>query len=138
MRPLLPQLLLALALISPLVRGAAPASTTAGPGPGAPIKAAPPDPVWEARLPSFDEATYDRIVEKMISDYEQESHRKLAPGAKKKAGIKIYADSGPGLATPLPLVKAVINSLKRRGFANQNIFLVGLNALRLRMTGYLP
>ena len=96
------------------------------------------EPVWESRLEKFDEATYDRQVEKMIAIFERESGRKLVPGAKKKAGLKIYADSGPGLATPIPLVKAVINALKRRGFSNENIFLVGLNALRLRMTGYLP
>jgi len=35
-------------------------------------------------------------------------------------------------------VKAVIVALRRRGFENRNIFLVGLNQLRLRMTGYLP
>ncbi|HEX3729185.1 MAG TPA: DUF362 domain-containing protein, partial [Opitutaceae bacterium] len=62
----------------------------------------------------------------------------LAPGPKKKVGLKIYTDSGPGLETPIPLVKAVIAALERRGFQDKNIFLVGLNALRLRMTGYLP
>jgi hypothetical protein len=36
------------------------------------------------------------------------------------------------------LVKGVLTALKRRGFEHSNIFLVGLNALRLRMTGYLP
>jgi hypothetical protein len=96
------------------------------------------EPVWEARLASFDEATYATQVEKMISAFEQATHRKLAPGPKKKVGLKVYADSGPGLATPVPLVKAVISALKRRGFEHSNIFLVGLNALRLRMTGYLP
>ena len=29
-------------------------------------------------------------------------------------------------------------ALERRGFEHEDIFLVGLNALRLRMTGYLP
>lgn len=102
-------------------------------------KAAPViEPVWEARLAAFDEATYDRQVEKMIATFEQVTGKKLVPGAKKKVGLKIYADSGPGLATPVPLVKGVINALKRRGFEHSHIFLVGLNALRLRMTGYLP
>jgi hypothetical protein len=95
-------------------------------------------PVWETRLNAFDEATYNEQVEKMLSAFEQATGRKLVPGAKKKVGLKIYADSGPGLATPVPLVKAVISALKRRGFEHSNIFLVGLNALRLRMTGYLP
>jgi hypothetical protein len=42
------------------------------------------------------------------------------------------------MATPVPMTKAVIAALERRGFEHQNIFLVGLNALRLRMTGYIP
>jgi hypothetical protein len=62
----------------------------------------------------------------------------LVPGQKKKVGLKIYADSGAGLATPVPLVKALIAALERRGFSKEDIFLVGLNQLRLRMTGYLP
>jgi hypothetical protein len=73
-----------------------------------------------------------------MANFERVSGKKLVPGEKKKAGLKIYADSGPGMATPVALVKAVIGALKRRGFEHQNIFLVGLNALRLRMTGYLP
>jgi len=110
------------------------AARAAAPTP--PARAA--EPVWEAPLARFDEATYETQVERLIAAHEQASGRRLAPGAKRKAGIKIYADSGPGLATPLPLVKAVISALRRRGFDNGDIFLVGLNALRLRMTGYLP
>ncbi|MBL9189008.1 MAG: DUF362 domain-containing protein [Opitutaceae bacterium] len=126
-----PFLALLLGLVLPL---ACPHAAT----PAAGTKAAAPEPVWETRLAAFDEATYDQKVEKMIVAFEEATGRKLVPGEKKKAGLKIYADSGPGLSTPVPLVKAVINALKRRGFTNENIFLVGLNALRLRMTGYLP
>jgi len=122
-------LLLGLASLAGLARAAAPAT---------PAKNQPMEPVWQAKLKAFDEATYNEQVEKMISEYERATGRKFVPGAKKRAGLKIYADSGPGLATPLPLVKAVISALKRRGFEHENIFLVGLNALRLRMTGYLP
>jgi hypothetical protein len=130
--------LLTLALLSAGARGATPAPATSG-GPTSPPKVGVPnDPVWEARLTTFDEPTYEREVEKLISTFEQSTGRKLVPGPKKKVGLKIYADSGPGLATPVPLVKGVINALKRRGFEHSNIFLVGLNALRLRMTGYLP
>ena len=136
MRPLL-FTLLGLALFSAPTRAAtattAPAPGTAGIKPGAPT-----EPVWEAHLAAFDEPTYERQVEKMIATFEQATGKKLVPGPKKKVGLKIYADSGPGLATPVPLVKGVINALKRRGFEHENIFLVGLNALRLRMTGYLP
>jgi hypothetical protein len=94
--------------------------------------------VWQAKLPSYGEATYTKEVEALIANFEATSGRKLVPGVKKKAGLKIYTDSGPGMATPIPLVKAVIAALERRGFEKKNIFLVGLNQLRLRMTGYLP
>ena len=101
-------------------------------------KAPPIEPVWQARLAKFDEANYEKQVELLFANFEKVSGKKLVPGAKKKAGLKVYADSGPGMATPVPLVKAVISALVRRGFENKDIFLVGLNALRLRMTGYLP
>jgi len=99
---------------------------------------APQAAVWQARLPAFDEATYNRQVEALIANFEATTGKKLVPGEKKRVGLKIYTDSGPGMATPVPLVKAVIASLERRGFEKKNIFLVGLNQLRLRMTGYLP
>lgn len=119
---------LGLALLAGLAHAAAPTPKPAGAS----------DPVWETRLPGYEEPAYAEQVEKMISAFEEATHRKLAPGAKKKVGLKIYADSGPGMATPVPLVKAVIGALRRRGFENSDVFLVGLNALRLRMTGYLP
>lgn len=106
------------------------------------IRAAAPEApqavVWQADLADFDVLTYSRQVETLIANFEQATGRKLVPGAKKKVGLKIYSDSGPGMATPVPLVKGVIAALERRGFEEQDIFLVGLNALRLRMTGYLP
>jgi hypothetical protein len=95
-------------------------------------------PVWEARLPRFDAGAYDAKAELLLSKYEAATGRRLAPGPKKKVGLKIYTDSGPGMATPIALVKAVISAMERRGFEAENIFLVGLNQMRLRMTGYLP
>lgn len=122
------------------VSSAALAAVMARAVPAPPPSAAPPgkEPVWEAPLPTFDQQDYDRAVEALFERYEQVMGRKLVPGAKKRVGLKIYTDSGPGLETPIPLVKAVIAALRRRGYANEGIFLVGLNQLRLRMTGYLP
>ena len=114
---------------------------TAAPAEPAPAPSAPPhgkEPVWEAPLSNFSEQDYDRAVEALFERYERATGRKLVPGAKKRVGLKVYTDSGPGLETPVPLVQAVIAALRRRGYENQNIFLVGLNQLRLRMTGYLP
>lgn len=122
--------LLKAALVSALL--AAVTATRAAP-PAPPI-----EPVWEHKLSDFSDADYRYAVERMLSDYEATTGRRLVPGAKKKVGLKIYTDSGPGLATPFGLVRALIASLEKRGFATQNIFLVGLNPLRLRLTGYLP
>lgn len=100
--------------------------------------AAPQVPVWEAKLPDFGDAAYRYAVEQVFQHLERANGHPIAPGKKKKVGLKIYSDSGPGLATPFPLVRAVIESLERRGYQRENIFLVGLNPLRLRLTGFLP
>ncbi|MBP6507832.1 MAG: DUF362 domain-containing protein, partial [Opitutaceae bacterium] len=104
----------------------------------APAPKAPAEPVWETSLPNFTEQTYDHKVEELIESFEAATGKKLVPGEKRKVGLKIYADSGPGMATPVPLVQAVIAAMVRRGFKSEDVFLVGLNQLRLRMTGYLP
>jgi hypothetical protein len=102
------------------------------------VQREPTEPIWQAHLQGFGEGDYDVAVERLMQGYEKATGRVLAPGKKGKVGLKIYSDSGPGMATPVPLVKAVIAALRRRGYANKDIFLVGLNQLRLRMTGYLP
>jgi hypothetical protein len=104
-----------------------------------PTRAAPAGTsVWEHGLADFSDAGYRHAVEQLLQEYESTAARPLVPGPKKKVGIKIYADSGPGLATPFGLVRAVIAAMEKRGFAKENIFLVGLNPLRLRLTGFLP
>jgi hypothetical protein len=118
--------LLCLALAAPTV----PAQPPGTPGLG-PV-------VWEFGLSGFTEADYAEAVDRVLSDYERALGRRLTPGARGKVGLKIYTDSGPGLATPHALVKAVIAALERRGYRREDIFLVGLNQLRLRLTGYLP
>jgi hypothetical protein len=97
-----------------------------------------PQTVWEARLGDFSRQSYDRQVEALLQQFEESVGHRLVPGEKGRVGLKIYADSGPGLATPVALVQAVVAALERRGYARDQIFLVGLNQLRLRFTGYLP
>ena len=115
----------------------------AGAGPALPADTVPPpkvvpQPVFESELNGFTEKDYGAAVEALFTRFEEQSGRRLAPGAKGKVGLKIYSDSGPGLATPIPLVEAVIAALQRRGYKPANIFLVGLSQLRMRFTGYLP
>ena len=95
-------------------------------------------PVLESPLGGFSEKEYAAAVEAEFTRFEQLTGRRLGPGPKGKVGLKIYSDSGPGLATPIPLVKGVIAALERRGFKSQNIFIVGLSQLRMRFTSYLP
>ena len=132
----LPLSCLCLALLpAPAVRAAAaPAAKAAPATPAAPVVR----PVWETTLQNFDSAIYDREVEKLITQFEGTTGKRVVPGPKKRVGLKIYTDSGEGLATPKALTLAVIAALERRGFEASNIFLVGLNQFRLRMTGYLP
>jgi hypothetical protein len=124
----LPVLIAALALAAPAAR----AEFTPE------VQRAPTEPVWQAHLPTFSESDYEVAVERLVSAYEKSTGKAIVPRLKKKVGLKIYSDSGPGMATPVALVHAVITSLERRGYKNKDIFLVGLNQLRLRMTGYLP
>lgn len=126
MRFLLPKILPLLLACAVALRAAEPA---------APVS---PLPIWEHRLGDFSDADYRYAVEQLLQEFERASGKSLVPGPKKKVGIKIYADSGPGLATPFGLVRAVIVALEKRGFQKENIFLVGLNPLRLRLTGFLP
>ena len=107
-----------------------------------------PPALWEVALPPVqsasgdtpvaDAARYEDGVEILLRAFEDVAGRRLTPGEKGRVGLKVYAESGPGLATPQPLVRAVIEALVRRGYARDKIFLVGLNQLRLRLTGYLP
>ncbi|AHF93445.1 hypothetical protein OPIT5_27855 [Opitutaceae bacterium TAV5] len=143
----------ALAFFPPVITAATPATAAATPAATpavaeAPVVLPPPLPtIWETPLPADDtnnapasatQAEWDAAVEALVSTFEQATGRKLVPGEKRKAGLKIYTESGPGLSTPLPLTRAVIRALERRGFASGDIFLVGLNPIRLRTTGYLP
>lgn len=122
---------LAVSRLAAAAPGTSPATTSLPPPP-------PQLPVWEASLQNFDYPIYEREVERLITQFESSTGRQIAPGAKKKVGLKIYADSGAGLSTPHALVLAVVRALERRGFAQSDVFLVGLNQLRLRITGFLP
>jgi len=97
-----------------------------------------PNTVWEAQLEGFTLQDYEPQVEALLAQFEAAIGQRLVPGEKGKVGLKIYADSGPGLATPVPLVQAVVEALLRRGYEREDLFLVGLNTLRLRFTGFLP
>ncbi len=94
--------------------------------------------VWEYPLKGFTEVDYQAGVETLFRVYEENAPMKIAPGERKKVGLKIYTASGPGLATPKALTKAVIEALEQRGFKREDMFIIDYDESRLRRAGYLP
>ncbi|TVR51042.1 MAG: DUF362 domain-containing protein [Puniceicoccaceae bacterium] len=99
---------------------------------------APSNRVWEADLGDLGADAYRRAVAALLASFEERQERRLVPGEKGRVGLKVYADSGPGLATPAALIHAVVAALQERGFRRENIFLIGLHSGRLRASGFLP
>ncbi len=89
-------------------------------------------------MAEFDLAHYTEAVEDMIHLFEQANKTKLKRGERGRVGLKVYSDSGPGLSTPEALVEAVVRSLEKRGYARNEIFIIGMNAINLRDSGFLP
>lgn len=94
--------------------------------------------LFESALNGFSQSDYSAAVEALFSAYEKQTGRRLVPGEKKKAALKIFTASGKGLATPPTLVRAAREALVRRGFAPENVFLVDMSEKSLRKSGYLP
>lgn len=94
--------------------------------------------VWETPLDGFSEASYSAAVERIIAAFEARKGSELQPGARGKAGIKLYTHSGFGLKTPHGLTRAVISALERRGFSRDDIILFDTRETGLRAAGYLP
>ncbi len=94
--------------------------------------------VWEYKLGEFSQERYANGVEALFRSFEEKTGKHLVPGEKRRAGIKLYTNSGSGIASPPALVKAVLRALKRRGFTNDELFLLDLNESLLRSSGFLP
>lgn len=94
--------------------------------------------IFEYKVAQFDVESYRSAVEDMMSLYEQVNDKRITKGPKGKVGLKVYSDSGPGLSTPEALVEAVVRALEKRGYARGEIFIIGMNALNLRDSGFLP
>ena len=94
--------------------------------------------LWEVRLDDFSSESYAREVGALIKAFEDASGKKLVPGARGKAALKVYSNSGAGLQTPPALVRAVIAALLERGFRREDLCLVDARAEMLRSAGFLP
>ncbi len=93
--------------------------------------------VWEYALPGFGDGAYQAGVKALFRSFEESTGKFLAPGSEGKVGIKIYTNSGRGLSTPRPLVKAVIGELVNRGYKRRQIFLLDVEEFKLRDSGYI-
>ena len=94
--------------------------------------------VWEYPLQDFGLKDYQAGVESLFRVYEMATGKRLKVSEGRKVGIKIYTNSGPGLATPKNLVRAVIGSLIARGIKADSIFILDSSASMLQKSGYLP
>jgi hypothetical protein len=94
--------------------------------------------VFAYTLDDFSQPGYRDGVKRMFASFENRTAKKLVPGEKHKVGVKIYTDSGDGIQTPVPLVRAVIDELESRGYAPGDIFLIDATESKMRECGYLP
>jgi hypothetical protein len=94
--------------------------------------------VYAYPMQDFGTDNYKAGVKWMFAEFELRTGKKLVPGKKHCAGLKIYTNSGDGVQTPLGLTRAVIAELRSRGFAGDEIFILDATESKLRETGYLP
>jgi len=94
--------------------------------------------LFEAKLPAFSRPAYEGAVGALMAAFEKKTGNALKPGKTGCIGLKIYTASGPGIATPKNLVRAIVKELEKRGFVRGKIYLVDLSEKTLRESGYLP
>ena len=92
----------------------------------------------EQKLGGFDDKDYAAAIEKTLGEFESRTGVALRPSDLRRCGLKLSSESGAGLATPKPLVRAVTAALMRRGFAQSAITLGDAKADSLRQAGFLP
>ena len=95
------------------------------------------DKIWLEKVPEFNAQTYHTSVQNLIAHYEEATGIHLGPGEKRRAGIKIYTNSGAGLRTPTHLVDAVIDFLVARGYKKNELFIIDQNTDALWRAGYI-
>lgn len=92
----------------------------------------------EQKLGGFDDQQYSSAVEKLLGEFEKQTGVGLKPGNLRKCGLKISSQSGLGLATPKPLIRALGQALEKRGFRRDSILLCDIRQESLRDCGFLP
>jgi hypothetical protein len=92
----------------------------------------------EQKLGGFEDKDYGPAVEKTLVEFEGRTGINLHPSILKSCGLKLSSESGIGLSTPKPLVRAVTSALMRRGFTQKAIYLCDTKQDTLRKAGFLP
>lgn len=103
----------------------------------APLVPASPDPIFLTATGAGGGKGLPSSVESVITAIES-AHGRIRPDRYPRIGLKVYTHSGPGLRTPLPVVRAVIDALLARGYSRDALFICDLDAFRLRDAGFLP
>jgi hypothetical protein len=94
--------------------------------------------LWKTGVEGFSPEHYRAGVARLLSEFERETGKRLAPGALGKAALKVYSNSGAGLGTPPDLVRAVIEALEARGFSRDDLCILDARSDNLRSAGFLP
>ena len=92
----------------------------------------------EQKLQGFNDKQYSYAVDRVLEEFEKQTGVGLKPGKLGKCGLKISSQSGLGLATPKPLIRALSQALEKRGFNRTSIILCDANLQSLRDCGFLP
>jgi len=92
----------------------------------------------EQTLGGFSDKDYAAAVERTLGEFESRTGVGLRPADLRRCGLKLSSESGAGLATPKPLVRAITAALMRRGFAQNAITICDAKADSLRQAGFLP
>ena len=92
----------------------------------------------EQTLNGFTDEDYAGAVEKLLAEHEARTGVPLRPSSLRKCGLKVSSESGVGLCTPKPLVRAVGAALLRRGFARDAVIICDGRQESMRACGFLP
>lgn len=92
----------------------------------------------EHPLEDFSAVEYGRATEAIFNTFETRTGKRLVPAERGRVALKLSTRSGPGLSTPKALVRAVAESLRRRGFAAGTIIVCDAEAAHLRRAGFAP
>ncbi|MEX0322143.1 MAG: DUF362 domain-containing protein [Puniceicoccaceae bacterium] len=94
--------------------------------------------IWRSEFEDPESSAIAAKVENLISAFEESTGKQLVPGIHRRVALKIYSNSGAGLHTPKPVVDAVQDVLKKRGYDAEDIIIVDAREEMLREAGYLP